>query len=365
MYARGVSDNKGQILAAIDAAAAVLAEAKARGERPPINFKVLVEGCEEYGSAGIPEWVAANRALLKADAALSTDGMQPVEGGALMLGLRGLAMCQIDAHSASIDLHSGVYGGVVANPLHAVAAALAALRDPQSNRITVPGFYDGVADPTAEELADWAASAPDEATLLAAVGLPPGHYGGEEGRSWAERNWARPTLEVVGMHGGFQGDGMKTVLPREAHAKIACRLVPGQDPDKVHAGIKSTILGMGSNFAGVQFNVSCPEGAAAYIMPKDLPLNRAAATVLEGVYGSKPGYVRWGATVPIVPLLHKELGLYTTTVGFGLEDDKWHSPDEVLDLERFSMAADAYVELYHRYAQEGRAASAQTDRSEL
>ena len=365
MYARGVSDNKGQILAAVHAAGAMLRAAEALDERPPVNIKVFIEGAEEIGSPGVDEFVRAHAEELAADAVLSTDGTQPPDGGAFMLGLRGLCSLQVDAFGASLDLHSGVYGGVVANPLHAVAYALASLRDPATNEITVPGFYDGVPEPTAEEVADWAASAPDEEAILADIGLPPGHYGGERGRTWAERNWNRPTLEVVGMHGGFQGEGMKTVLPREAHAKVAMRMVPGQDSERVRRLVGDAILEAAGRFAGVDTRVSYPEGGAdAYVMPKDCPLNRAAARTLRETYGSEPGWVRWGATVPVTSLFREVLGVYTTTVGFGLDEDKWHSPDEALELERFSMAAGAYLGIYHNFRavhDEGAAAAAPRD----
>ena len=335
IYARGASDDKGNMFAPIVAVEALL---RTRGALP-VNVKFLLEGQEEIGSPQLGAFVSANRELLGCDLALSADGSQWSEREpTLLLSLRGICALQVDISGPRNDMHSGMYGGTIRNPLHALAELIAGLHD-GAGRVAVAGFYDDVAEPTAEQREQYARVPFDEAAYLAATGVP--ELYGERGWSTYEREWVRPTLEVNGMWGGFQGDGTKTVLPATAHAKITCRLVAAQQPARILELVSAHLTRQAP--AGVRVRCQPNEvHGAPYLVPADHPGNRAAAAVLERVYGVAPLHTGSGGSIPVCGLLLKELGIHTIGFSFALDDEGAHGPDEFFRLASFRRAQEAY-----------------------
>jgi acetylornithine deacetylase/succinyl-diaminopimelate desuccinylase-like protein len=342
VYARGASDDKGNMLVPLLAVEALL---KSEGALP-LNLKFIFEGQEEIGSPQIPAFVAANRELLACDLVLSADGGQWSETEpAILLALRGGCGVQIDVRGASTDLHSGIYGGTIQNPVHALVRLLDSMRAPDG-AITVEGFYDGIRL-TDEDRAQIAEVPFDERAYLDNLGV--GGLFGEPGYSTRERAWARPTLEVVGMWGGFQGAGVKTVLPSEAHAKITCRLVPGQHPERIVHLLTAHVERHAP--PGVSVSVEPLKFVAQpYLMPADHPGNQIVREVLEEMYGRSPYYIRSGGSIPICTLLLENLGAYTVSFGFALEDERQHAPDEFFRLNSFERGQRAYCLLLERLA---------------
>ncbi len=341
VYARGASDDKGNMFTPILAAEALL---KSEGALP-VNLKFFFEGQEEIGSPQIPDFVAAHRDLLACDLALSSDGGQWSETEpSILVGLRGGSGVQIDVVGAKSDLHSGVYGGAVQNPIHALVAILDSIRG-ADGRILVDGFYDSVAPLSDDDRAHIAEVPFDVETYMEDIGVE-GLFG-EAGYTPREQTWVRPTLEINGIWGGFQGDGVKTVLPNEAHAKITCRLVPNQDPIAItemiarhierHSppGVRVTTTRLGFT-------------ALPYLIPADHPGNQAARAVLEEIYGRAPYIVRTGGSIPVCTVLLQNLGVYTVNFAFGLEDEHIHAPDEFFRLGSFERGQVAYCKLLHR-----------------
>jgi acetylornithine deacetylase/succinyl-diaminopimelate desuccinylase-like protein len=343
VYARGASDDKGNMLVPILAIEALLRSTGAL----PLNLKFIFEGQEEIGSPQIPAFVATNRDLLACDMVLSADGGQWSETEpAILLGLRGGCALQIDVRGASSDLHSGMYGGTIQNPAHALVRLLDSMRAPDG-AITVAGFYDGISL-TDEDRARIAEVPFDEEVYLDDLGVSAPF--GEPGYSTRERAWARPTLEVVGMWSGFQGAGIKTVLPSEAHAKITCRLVAGQDPQRIVRVLTAHI----EQHAPPGVSVSVEPlmfVAQPYLIPTDHPGNRVVHAVLEDLYGRAPYYIRSGGSIPICTVLKENLGAYTVSFGFGLEDERAHAPDEFFRLSSFERGQRAYCLLLDQLAQ--------------
>ena len=335
IYARGASDDKGNMFAPIVAVEALLRTAGAL----PVNVKFLLEGQEEIGSPQLGAFVSANRELLACDLALSADGSQWSEREpTLLLSLRGICALQVDIGGPQNDMHSGMYGGTIRNPLHALAELIAGLHD-GDGRVAVAGFYDDVVEPTPEQRRQFARVPFDEAAYLAATGAPAVY--GERGWSTYEREWIRPTLEVNGMWGGFQGDGTKTVLPATAHAKITCRLVANQQPPRILELVSAHLQRQAP--AGVR--VSCQPSdvhGAPYLVAADHPGNRAAAAVLERLYGVAPLHTGTGGSIPVCGLLLEELGIHTIGFSFGLDDEGAHGPDEFFRLASFRRAQEAY-----------------------
>lgn len=341
VFARGASDDKGNMLAPILAVEALL-----KGEGAlPVNIKFCLEGQEEIGSPQIPAFVAANRDLLACDLVLSADGGQWSETEpTILLGLRGGCGIQIDIHGAATDLHSGMYGGVIQNPLHALVALLGTMRSPDG-RVLVEGFYDSVRVLTPEDRAQIAAVPFDEAAYKKAIDVPA--LFGEPGYTPYERAWARPTFEINGIWGGFQGDGIKTVLPNEAHAKITCRLAPDQDPAQILELLirhveRHAPVGVTTTATPLKFT------AKPYLMPADHWGNEEIAALHRELYGREPYYIRTGGSIPICTILLEELGVYTANFGFGLEDEGAHAPNEFFRLSSFRFGQNAYVKLLQR-----------------
>jgi acetylornithine deacetylase/succinyl-diaminopimelate desuccinylase-like protein len=336
LVARGASDDKGSLFIPLLALEAIRSIAGG----PPVNLKFLFEGEEETGSPNLAPFLHEHRALLAADVTVSADGGQwDVETPSLALGNRGLAGLQIDMRGAATDLHSGTYGGAVANPLHALAALLAGMHD-ADGRVTVGGFYDAVKTLSAAERRELARVPFDEAALREQLGIA--QFVGEPDYTPLERTWIRPTLEVNGMWGGFQGDGSKTVLPNEAHAKITCRLVPDQDPDQIAQAVEQHVRRHAP--AGVAVTVTRSKGKARpYLMPAEHPSLAAAAKALRATYGKDPVRVRVGGTLPVSDLVKRELGTWLVFFAFGEPDNLVHAPNEFLRLQTFDRGARAYV----------------------
>ncbi|GAC1350631.1 MAG: dipeptidase [Ktedonobacteraceae bacterium] len=340
VYARGASDDKGSMFIPILAVEALL---QAQGALP-VNVKFFLEGQEEIGSPQLPTFIANHRDLLTCDLVLSADGGQfGEEQPGLLIAFKGLAGVQIDVRGARTDLHSGVYGGAVANPIHALVHILASMHSSEG-KILVEGFYDAVVPLSAQDQADIAAVPFDEQAYMEAISVDA--LVAEPGYTPQEHLAGRPTLEVNGIWGGFQGEGVKTVLPHEAHAKITCRLVADQDP--------ATIIELLTRHIdrhtppGVLVTVR-PFSATArpYSIPVDHWGNRAAETALREVYGKAPHYMRLGGSIPVCELFLSILGAYTVNFGFGLMDEQIHAPDEFFRLSSFRRGQLAYGRLLH------------------
>jgi len=339
IYARGASDDKGNMLAPIQAIEALL---QAEGGLP-LNLKVFFEGQEEIGSPQLPEFVKAYAQKFACDMVISADGGQHDEDQpALLVGLKGLAGLQIDVTGADHDLHSGMYGGAVQNPIHALAHILASMRG-ADGKILVEGFYDAVR--FTEEDRQTMAEIPHD-DLAYQTKLDVDELFGEPGYTTIERAWARPTLEINGIWGGFQGEGVKTVLPNKASAKITCRLVADQVPQRIVELLTAHIRK--HTLPGVRVKIT-PNTSVAdpYLMPVDHPGNQAARAVHLELYGKEPFYVRTGGSIPFCGLFQKYLNVYTVNFAFGLDDERAHSPNEFFRIESFERSQRAYCMLLH------------------
>jgi len=335
IYARGASDDKGNMLIPILAAEAWL---KTAGTLP-VNVKFLFEGQEEIGSPELDEFIAGNKALLSNDMVFSADGGQwRKDQPALLMGLRGLCALQVDVKGADGDLHSGTFGGAIANPIHALSRMLSSLHD-TAGRITIEGFYDKVAIPSSAEREIIATVPYDETAYCRDIGVPA--VFGEPGYNTYERSWLRPTVEVNGVWGGFQGEGTKTVLPGAAHAKISCRLVPDQDPEEIR---EKVALHLETHLPkGVTVSIQRIEASAApYRIPHDHPGNRAAEIVHRALYGKAPYQIWMGGSIPFCGIMKKHLGSCTVNFAFGLNDEAVHAPNEFFRLKSFQMGQMAY-----------------------
>jgi acetylornithine deacetylase/succinyl-diaminopimelate desuccinylase-like protein len=343
IYARGASDDKGNMLVPIVAFEALL---QADGKLP-LNVKFLFEGQEEIGSPQLPPFMEKHRERFACDLAVSADGGQWAEDQPeLTVSARGLCALQVDVIGPAVDMHSGIYGGTIQNPIHVLSTIIAGLHD-EEGRIAVPGFYDHVRGVTEDDRAKIAAVPFDAEAYKSRLGVSALY--GETGYNTHERAWARPTLEINGIWGGFTGAGMKTVLPSEAHAKITCRLVADQQPAQIAQLVKAHIERLAP--AGVTVNVTIFENAALpYRSPADHTGNRAAHAVLEEMYGKEPYYTRTGGSVPLLTMFYTALGAQTVTFGFGLPDENIHSPNEFWRLSSFRKAQTGYCMLLQELA---------------
>jgi acetylornithine deacetylase/succinyl-diaminopimelate desuccinylase-like protein len=343
LYGRGVSDNKGPMLIPLAVAQAFFAT---RGTLP-LNVKLLVEGEEEIGSRNLEPFVAANAPLLQANVVLSADGaMWRSDEPSVTLGCRGVAALEFSLKGANRSLHSGRYGGSIANALHAMAELVASLHAPDG-RVTVAGFYDDVVMLPADERRAIADLPFDEKRFLAEVGARTQF--GEAGYSTLERQWIRPTLEVNGLWGGYQGEGSQTVTPNEAHAKLSCRLVPDQDPDAIRDLV---VRHLETHVPpGVTLSVHGERHAARpYRIPSDHPGLRTAERVLEEVYRKKPLRVRMGSTLPVSALFKRLLGIDTVFFSFSTTDEDFHSPNEFFRVRRLHEGLEAWARYWESYA---------------
>ena len=345
LYGRGVSDDKASMLIPILVAEAFFAS----GERPPVNLRFLFEAEEEVGSPNLAPLVAARAEELACDVVLSADGgMWRADLPTLVIGARGMTTLELTVRGAAKDLHSGRHGGGVANPLHAVAELIASLHD--GGRVAVEGFYDGAQAPDPATLAALEALPFDERAYLEEVGAPAAV--GEEGYTTLARQWYRPTLEVNGLYGGYQGPGSKTVLPSEAHAKLSCRLVPGQDPHAVAAKVRRHLES--HRPPGVSLEIRGPgAGAEAYRVAPDHWAVRAAADTLAEVFGKQPALVGMGGSIPITATFRRALAADTVFFSFSTGDEDIHAPNEFYRPERFRLGLQAWARLWRRLAAVG------------
>ena len=338
VLARGSADDKGQVHAHVMAAGAVLAT---QG-RLPINVRYLFEGEEESGSVNLDRWLAANGERLAADAAVISDtGFFEGNRPAITVSLRGLMYAQIDVVGTAVDLHSGGYGGTVQNPANALAHVIAALKGPDG-RIRIPGFYNDVIPLSEADRAAIAALPFDEAAYQADLGLPA--LVGEVGYSTLERRGARPTLDVNGLWGGFQGEGSKTIIPAHAHAKVSCRLVAAQDPDRIFEALRAYVEEIAP--PGVTTTVRLINGGLPSLTPIDHPLTQAAARAIESAFGQYPVFIREGGSIPVCASFGSILGLPVVLMGFAPPDDNAHAPNEWMDMRNYETGIRAIARLF-------------------
>jgi acetylornithine deacetylase/succinyl-diaminopimelate desuccinylase-like protein len=329
LVARGATDDKGQSFAHVAAVSAHLAE---RGALP-INVKFLIEGEEESGGESIEAYVRQDAGKrLAADLVVVSDSSMYGPGQpSILYGLKGLLYTEIRVRGPGRDLHSGTFGGAVQNPLDALAHILARLRDPESGRVLVPGFYDDVRSPQEWEREEIRKLPFDAEAYREAIGVP--ELRGEHGYSTLERVWTRPTCDVNGIWGGYQGPGAKTVLPARGGAKVSMRLVPDQDPRKISEAFTRYVHE--SAPLGVVVEVEAGHSAPPFLVVPEGPFVEAALLALEDVWGKRALLVREGGSIPIVSTLHEVLQIPVLLIGFGLSDDRLHSPNEKFDLPNF------------------------------
>jgi acetylornithine deacetylase/succinyl-diaminopimelate desuccinylase-like protein len=338
IVARGASDDKGQLFTFIEAARAWI---NAAGELP-ISVTVLLEGEEESGSPSLKPFFDLNKAELKADLALVCDtGQWDPDTPAITTRLRGLVGEEVTIATAGRDLHSGMYGGPALNPIRVLTSILAELHDAEG-RVTVPGFYDGVADLSADIAAQWEGLGFDETAFLNEAGLTPG-AAGEAGRSVLEQIWARPTCEINGIYGGYTGVGFKTVIPAQASAKVSFRLVSKQDPAAVSAAFRTFVQERLPEGATVAFREH--GGSGAIELEADSPALALAAQGLEEEWNRAPILMGSGGSIPIVGAFRSELGMDTLMIGFAQDDDRIHSPNEKYDLKAFHKGIRSWVRI--------------------
>ena len=341
IYARGACDDKGQVYMHVKAVEAMLAT-----NSLPCNVKIMIEGEEEVGSDHLGLFVAENREMLKADVILISDtSIIANDVPSIESGLRGLSYMEVEVTGPNRDLHSGVYGGGVDNPVNVLCQMIASLKD-ADGRITIPGFYDKVIELTTEERTEMAKAPFDLVEYKRDLGIR--EVGGEAGYSTIERTSVRPTLDVNGIWGGYTGEGAKTVLPGKASAKISMRLVPNQTPDEITELFKTHFESIAP--ASVQVSVRAHHGGFPYVTPTDSIEFEAASRAMEESWGKKPIPTRGGGSIPIVALFEKELGIKSILMGFGLDIDALHSPNESYGLFNFYKGIETIPLFFKHYA---------------
>ena len=339
VYARGISDMKGQDIAVL----AALATSIQHGGGLNCNVKVLIEGEEEIGSPNLALFLGEHKEMLKCDFSLNCDsGILRPDLPTIIYGLRGLAYFELWVRGPEHDLHSGQFGGSVHNPAQVLCELIAGMHDAEGH-VTLPGYYDKVRPLSPEERADFARIPYDEARHLREAGNPPMHYG-EKGYSTVERVGARPTLEVNGLYSGFIGDGSKTVLPCKAMAKISMRLVPDQDPYEVEEQFKAYLKEKCP--PTVTWSLTVFGKAPGVITPRDSAASKAAAKALETVFGVQPVFRREGGSVPVVSQIKDILGVDSVIMGFGLPDDNLHAPNEKQHIPTFFKGIESYIHFF-------------------
>ena len=337
LFARGAADDKGQIFMHFKAIEAHVRQAG----RLPVNLKMILEGEEEVGSKHLDGFIHEHKAQLAADVVVVSDtGMFDRGVPSLCYGLRGLAYFQIDLRGSNTDLHSGTFGGAVANPAFVLAQLLAQMKD-RSGRVKIPGFYDDVRPLSEQERTEYKKLPFNETRYRKQLGAPRLH--GEKGYSTLERASARPTFEVNGLLSGFTGEGAKTVLPAVAMAKVSMRLVPDQEPDRVGDLFEAYLKKIAPKT--VEVKVTRMHGGMPWMASLDNPFVQAAGRAIELGFGKAPVFTREGGSIPIVATFERELGLPSVLFGIGLPDDRIHAPNEKLDLGNFfgGVIASAYL----------------------
>ncbi|MDR0995527.1 MAG: dipeptidase [Tannerella sp.] len=340
IWARGADDDKGQSMMQVKGFETAL-----RSGLLQCNVKFILEGEEEIGSLNLEAFCKEHKALLKADVILVSDtSMLSAELPSLSTGLRGIAYWEVDVDGPNRDLHSGHFGGAVANPLNVLCKLMAQMTDADGH-ITIPHFYDDVEEVSAEEKHMMAQIPFDEAAYKAAIGVD--EVAGEKGYSTIERNSCRPSFDLCGIWGGYQGEGSKTVLPSKAFAKVSTRLVPHQDPEKIGKFFEDYIRQLAPR--SVKLKVHYTHGGRGYVCPIDLPAYKAAERAMTKVFGKKPLPMRRGGSITIVPDFERVLGIKTVLMGFGLEQNAIHSPNESLRLDFFHKGIETVAEFYREY----------------
>jgi len=342
LYARGSVDDKGQVWLHLKAF-----EAWRKAGGPPVNVKMIFEGEEEIGSANLGPFLEQERERLRADAVVVSDSPMFGKGiPSICYGLRGLAYMQVDVEGPAVDLHSGSFGGAVNNPANALAHLIAKLKDEQG-KVLVPGFYDKVRKLTARERKEVRRLPFNRKEWLASAGSPPREWG-EPQFHVLERIWARPTLEVNGIWGGYQGEGAKTIIPSKAGAKISMRLVPDQTPEEIERKFTAYVKKIAPK--DVKVTVRSLHGGSAFLCPTDAPEFQATERALERAFGKKPVLIREGGSIPFTATIQAALGVPVILMGFGLPDENSHAPNERLDLDNYHQGILAAVYLLEELA---------------
>jgi acetylornithine deacetylase/succinyl-diaminopimelate desuccinylase-like protein len=341
IWARGANDDKGQSFMHAKAFEYLI-----RSNTLPCNVKFIIEGEEEVGSVNLAPFCKEHKEMLKADIILVSDtGMIATDIPSITVGLRGLSYWQVEVTGPDRDLHSGLFGGAVANPLNELCKMIAGVTD-EKHRITIPGFYDEVQEVSADERAMLARAPFDEAAYRLSVGV--NGLQGETGYSTTERTGIRPSFDVCGIWGGYTGEGAKTILPSKAFAKISARLVPGQDHQHIADLFKNYFETLSSDTVKVE--VTYLHGGQSYVCPIDLPAYRAAEAAYTDIFGIRPVPVRSGGSIPIVSAFENILGIKTILMGFGLESDAIHSPNENFSLVNFFNGIRTIIRFYHHFS---------------
>lgn len=338
LYARGATDDKGQMLTHVKSAQAWI---KTAGKLP-INLKYLIEGEEEVGSAHLEQFIEEHRKQLACDVIVISDTSQFGAGKpAITYGLKGIAYFELRLTGPKQDLHSGTFGGAVTNPANALVKMLAALMN-ERGQVQLPGFYDQVQPLSEAERRQMAGLGFDERSFMTQIGVKA--VTGEEGFSTLERRWARPTCDINGLWSGYQGEGSKTVLPAKAGAKFSFRLVPNQDPKQVHKSLEAMLERLCP--PGIQMELIAFHGAPGVVVPLESPYMAAAAKAIEAGFGRPPVFIREGGSIPVVSTFHQKLGVDTLLLGWGLDDDNTHSPNEKFCLADFHRGIKASAHLW-------------------
>ena len=337
LYARGAVDDKGQMFMHLKALESLF---QSPAGAPPINVRVILEGEEEVGGEGIARFVREYPDQLHADFALVSDTEMFAPGlPTLVVGLRGMIYTELEAQGARTDLHSGIYGGAAPNPFVALAQVIAALKNPEGH-ILIPGFYDKVAAPSADEVKAWKSLPFDEEDYRKSE-VGSSALAGEPGFSVQERTWVRPTMDVHGMPGGFIGAGAKTVIPAKATAKVSFRLVPDMNPQEAFAQYKNYVESLQPK--GVKFSVRLIHSGDPIVVRTDNPYIRAATHALHQVFGKETVFIRSGGSIPIVGDFERHLKIPTVMMGFGLPDDNLHAPNEKFHIANFHRGIESII----------------------
>lgn len=343
LYARGATDDKGQMLTHVKSAEAWLAA----GQQLPVQLKFLIEGEEEVGSRHLDDFIEQHKERLQCDVVVISDTSQfGPDLPAITYGLKGIAYYELRLTGPRQDLHSGTFGGSVTNPANALAHMLAALIDDRG-RVQVPGFYDDVLPLSAQEREQFAQLPFSDQEYMQQVGVE--GLSGEEGYSTIERRWARPTFDINGLSSGYQGEGAKTVLPAKAMAKFSFRLVPHQDPHKVSQALRSKLTDLCPS--GIKMELIDFHGAPGVVVPLDSPYMAAAARAIEHGFGREPLMIREGGSIPVVNTFKQLLGVDTLLLGWGQNDDNTHGPNEKFSLVDYHRGIKTSAHLWHELSQ--------------
>jgi len=341
IYARGAADDKGQMYMHVKAFEYLNSKSEL-----PCNVKFIIEGEEEVGSVNLETFIKENKDKLKADVILISDtSMLSLETPSITTGLKGLSYLEVEVTGPNRDLHSGVYGGAVANPINILCEMIASLKD-ENNHITIPGFYNNVLEASDEERAKIAKTPFDLEVYKSKLGID--EVAGEAGYSTIERTGIRPTLDVNGIWGGYIGEGAKTVLPSKAHAKISMRLVPNQTDQEISELFQRHFEQIAP--PSVKVNVKNLHGGEPYVTPIDTLEYKAASEAIERTFGKTPIPVRAGGSIPIVALFEEVLGLKTILLGFGLDTDAIHSPNEHYGIDNFMKGTETIIHFYDTFS---------------